>query len=289
MDADQVNVNNNSADERTAEYAAAEIVAETEHRFQAQVRVGAKTDLGRVRENNEDKFEYYLPQDKSLLAARGMAFLVCDGMGGHAAGQIASELAAKTFIDVYFSHTSDNPAEAIVSAIRAANRYILDVGRASQNRRGMGTTLSALILLQDRIWIGQVGDSRVYRLRGSELTQLTHDHTFVDESVRLGTMTREEAENHPHRNVLTRAVGAEELLVPEVESFDLAEGDRFMLCSDGLTNHVPDASILDGMQRLGPSELAWYLVGLALQDGGSDNTTCLTVFVDRLEAVGSEA
>jgi serine/threonine protein phosphatase PrpC len=146
----------------------------------------------------------------------------------------------------------------------------------------MGTTLSALLLLQRQAWIGQAGDSRVYRLREGSLTQLTRDHTFVEESIRYGTMTREEAETHPHRHVLTRAVGAEDLLVPEIEVHDLNAGDRFLICSDGLTNHVKEEQIQDGLGRLGPSECAWFLVGLALQDGGTDNTTCLTVYVDEL-------
>ncbi len=286
---DETVLETTAPDDITAEYAPSELTQPAKLSTRVRLRVGAKSDLGRVRENNEDKFEYYIPQDDTVLAARGSAFLVCDGMGGHAAGQIASELAAKTFIDVYYSHSAEEPIEAIIAAIRAANRYVLDVGRSVQGRRGMGTTLTALIIRENSIWVGQAGDSRLYRLRDGNCERLTRDHTFVEESIRFGSMTKEEAEVHPHRHVLTRAVGAEDLLVPDVEKHDLRAGDRFILCSDGLTNHVSDAAIGDAMSRLGPSELAWFLIGLALQDGGSDNTTVLSVFVDGLDPVEPEA
>jgi len=270
-------------DEITAEYAAAAIATPTELRVRPRVTVAAKTDLGRVRENNEDKFEFFMPEDNASLATRGLIFLVCDGMGGHAAGQIASELTAKTFIDVYRTHTAEDPAEAAASAVKAANRYVLDVGRTVPGRRGMGTTLSGLILIQDRALIVQVGDSRIYRVRDGVGERLTVDHTFIEESIRLGTLTPEQAENHPHRHVLTRAVGAEDLLVPEVTWTDLLAGDRFLICSDGVTNHVSDDAIYDALRDKSPAEAAWHTVGQALLGGGSDNATVVVVRVDGLE------
>ncbi|MBN9501953.1 MAG: serine/threonine-protein phosphatase [Armatimonadetes bacterium] len=272
-------------DEITAEYTTEQLIAPTSLTVRPRVTVACKTDLGRVRENNEDKFEYYIPEEESTLASRGMVFLVCDGMGGHAAGQIASELTAKTFIEVYLNHPATEPTVAMAGAVAAANRFVLDVARAVPARRGMGTTLSGLMVIQDKAYTVQVGDSRVYRLRAGELTPLTHDHTWIEEAVRLGTLTYAEAENHPYKHVLTRAVGTEGEVTPDIEGHDLKPGDTFLLCSDGLLNHVNDEQISDVMRACAPAEAAWKLVAMALLGGGSDNTTVLIVRIDDLEEI----
>ncbi|HTQ10063.1 MAG TPA: protein phosphatase 2C domain-containing protein [Fimbriimonadaceae bacterium] len=269
-------------DEITAEYSTDQIAPPAELRFWPRVTVACKTDLGRVRENNEDKFEYFMPEDAATLASRGQIFLVCDGMGGHAAGQIASELTAKTFIDVYLHHPAADPSVAMLAGVAAANRFVCDVGRAIPARRGMGTTLSGLILLQDRAYTVQVGDSRIYRLRQGELLLMTRDHTWIDEQIRAGVLTPEEAENHPYKHVLTRAVGTEGEVIPDVELHDLKPGDLFVLCSDGVMNHVTDERIGEIMSEGAPSEIAWKLVGEALVGGGSDNTTVMVVRLDEL-------
>jgi PPM family protein phosphatase len=271
-------------DEITAEYAVDQIAPAQELRFRPVVTVACKTDLGRVRENNEDKFEYYIPEDDATLASRGQVFLVCDGMGGHAAGQIASELTAKTFIDVYLHHPSSEPEAAMTAAVSAANRFVNDVGRAVPSRRGMGTTLSGVILLQDKAYTVQVGDSRVYRLRQGEMAMLTRDHTWVEEAVANQMMSREEAEAHQYRHVLTRAIGTEGDVKPDIDHHDLKAGDLFMLCSDGLINHVSDDEIADTLRaNPAPSDAAWRLVGQALLGGGSDNCTVMIVRLDDLE------
>lgn len=272
-------------DEITAEYEVSQLLPTAPLKVRTRVRVGAKTDLGRVRENNEDKHEFYIPEDEAQLASKGLVFIVCDGMGGHEAGQIASELATKTFIDVYLSHPSLDTEAALRAAVGAANRFVLDVARAVPSRRGMGTTLSALVLLQDQGFVAQVGDSRVYRLREGALEQLTVDHTWVEDMVRGGVMTREIAETHPNRHMLTRGIGTESEANPDIFTFSLREGDVYFLCSDGLTNHVGDEEIGRTLDEFGPSEAAWKLVGSALVGGGSDNTTCIIVRVDSLETV----
>lgn len=266
----------------TAPYATAELAPSVELRVRPKVTFAAKTDLGRVRENNEDKFEFYIPEDEARLATRGHIYVMCDGMGGHAAGQIASELAAKTFIDVYLNHPSFEPETAIRAGIVAANRFVYDVSEAIPSRKGMGTTLSVLCLIQDKAFLGQVGDSRIYRLREGTLTQMTEDHTWVEEVVRGGQFSREEAEVHPYRHVLTRAIGTQSSV--EVDVFqDSAEiGDVYLLCSDGLTNHVSDVGIAS-ILATSPSEAAWTLVSHALLDGGSDNCSVIVVRVDALE------
>jgi len=272
-------------EEITAEYAVQELASNVELKTRIRVTVACKTDLGRVRENNEDKFEYYMPEDDATLASRGLVFLVCDGMGGHAAGQIASELSAKTFIDVYLHHPAEDPAVAMQSAVTAANRFVVDVGRAVPARRGMGTTLSGLVLIQDRAYTCQVGDSRVYRLRDGQMDMLTHDHTWVDEAIRMGTLTPEEAESHPYKHVLTRAIGTEGDLKADIEVASLMAGDVYLLCSDGLLNHVDDETIADQLRTYTPSEACWRLVARALAGGGSDNCTVMVVRVDGLDAV----
>ena len=273
-------------DEITAEYANDQLAPTATYETRVRATVACKTDLGRVRENNEDKFEYYVSEDEGVLASRGSIYVVCDGMGGAAAGQIASELTAKTFIDVYLHHPSDNPQIAMAAAVTAANRFVLDISLTVPNRKGMGTTLSALILIQDRAYLVQVGDSRIYRLRDGELQQLTEDHSWVEEALKLKLITPEEAETHPYKNVITRAVGTEGDLAPDLFVHDLQVGDIFMICSDGLIRHVDDATIRNLLGEYDPASATWRLVGLALQNGGSDNTTVVTVRIDSLEPVG---
>jgi protein phosphatase len=270
-------------EDTTAEFVASELVPTVTLRVIPRVTIGAKTDMGRVRENNEDKFELFLTEQESLLASRGLVFLVCDGMGGHAAGQVASELAAKTFIDVYLNHPAAEPTDAIAAAVKAANRYVLDVGRTVPGRKGMGTTLSGVILCQDVVYTVQVGDSRIYRLRDGQLDRLTVDHTFLEENVRLGFMTAEEAAVHPHRHWLLRAVGADDIVVPDIGSHEAMVGDTYFICSDGILNHVEDSVIHDFLRQKAPSDAAWGLVNQALLGGGSDNATAMVVRIDAFE------
>lgn len=272
-------------EETTAEYEVGQLLPQVELKVRPIVTVAAKSDLGRVRENNEDKFEFFLPEDDTRLATKGLLFIVCDGMGGHEAGQIASELACKTFIDVYMNHPSADTETALRAAVQASNRFVLDVARAVPSRRGMGTTLSALVMLQDQGFIAQVGDSRVYRVREGAIEQLTVDHTWVEDMVRGGVMERDVAEVHPNRHMLTRAIGTEFDAEADVFTFNLREGDLYMLCSDGLTNHVSDPEIQSLLENNPPSDAAWKLVGAALVGGGSDNTTCIVTRVDELRSM----
>jgi protein phosphatase len=271
-------------EDTTAEYTSEQLAPSAELHTRLRTTIGCKSDVGRTREINQDKFEYYLPEDDAKLATRGMLFLVCDGMGGHAAGQVASELATKTFIDVYLSHPAAEPASAMYAAVQAANRFVLDNARAYPQRKGMGTTLSALILIQDKAYIVQVGDSRIYRMRNGELLQLTWDQTVPNELARAGLIKPEDVATHHQHHMLTRAIGAEADCRPEIEELDLQEGDTFMLCSDGVTNHVPDEEISSILSAVGPSPAAWRLIGQALIGGGSDNATAMVVRVEEIRS-----
>lgn len=270
-------------DEITAEYLVPELEAEIELRVIPRVTVAGKTDLGRVRENNEDKYEFFITEDRDRLARRGLVFVVCDGMGGHEAGQIASELACKTFLEVYLNHPGSQPEPALRDAVKAANRYVHDVSLTVPGRRGMGTTLSALCLIQDRAHIAQVGDSRVYRLRSGVVALLTRDHTWVNEVVTSGMMSKEDAEVHPYRHMLTRAIGTEQVVVAELFDYELEVGDTYMICSDGLTNHLDKTDIESILTANAPADAAWELVNRALAEGGSDNCTVIVVRVDSLD------
>jgi protein phosphatase len=254
------------------------------------VKFVARSEIGKVRENNEDKFDFYEPDEPERLAARGSVYLVCDGMGGHEAGQIASELASKLFLHHYY-HTGGTPQEAAERAVAQAHAYILRMGQTVPSRRGMGTTLTALILRQDEGMLVHVGDSRCYRMREGELQQLTRDHTLVQEWVSQGLLTPEAARHSPYGSVITQAIGVEGeggAPKPDIETFSLQVGDLFLLCSDGLTDMLDDAEIAEILRTQPPTQAAWTLVDRALAEGGRDNITVVLVQIRGLQPV-SEA
>lgn len=242
------------------------------------LRFGAKTDLGNVRENNEDKFDFFEPTDPMVLAERGSVYAVCDGMGGHAAGQIASELALKAFFKTYYDMDLPDIETALHMAIQEANVLVREVAQSVPGRRGMGTTMTAAALCEADAHILHVGDSRCYLVRGDAIEQVTHDHSYVMEQVRQGLMTLEEAQFSPYRNVITRSIGMEQL-EPDIHRVRLQAGDRLLLCSDGLTTHVCDADIGEVVRTLAPCAAAQRLVEMALAGGGSDNITIMVIHV----------
>lgn len=246
------------------------------------VKFAAKTDMGQVRENNEDKFEFYEPEAPGILAHRGSVYAVADGMGGALAGQIASELMLKQVIAGYYDHPSSDPTQAMYEAVVQANDRIYHLAQMIPERSGMGTTLVGLMLIEDRVLVVQVGDSRVYRIREGEIEQITHDHSWVEEQVRAGMMSRSEAEKSPFRNVITRSVGAMPAVMPDFYEDHVRPGDIWVLCSDGLTGHVeaPEIGRIAGTQS--PSEAARQLIELANGRGGRDN---ITVFVVAIRAL----
>jgi PPM family protein phosphatase len=233
----------------------------------------AVTDRGRKRPSNEDAFGYSVEHG---------VYLVCDGMGGAAAGEIASSLAVDEVMRILSgrdkSHALATEAEEAVSA---ANQAILDKARRSNKLTGMGTTLVALLVEDSRAWMVNVGDSRGYRLRNSRLEQVTLDHSLVEEQVRMGRMDRAEAQRSPLRNVITRALGTQGSVSPDIFELETVPGDLFLLCSDGLTRELSDAS-LEGLLQIGAplEELCRRLVAAANEAGGHDNITCLLIRVD---------
>lgn len=272
-------------DEPTAEYAPGDLAPVAEARVALRLTAAGRTDIGRKRENNEDKYEIFQPETAALVAARGAAFVVCDGMGGHAAGQIAAEIGTRTFLEVYYGHPAAETETALTDAATAANRRVVENARMNPGRLGMGATLSALVLVQDAAYTVQMGDSRAVRVRDGALERLTAEHTWVAESLAAGTLTPGEAENHPYQHVITRALGAEDGCRPEVLRHDLMAGDVFLVVSDGVTNHASDADLLSACVHLGPAEAARWIVDVALDGGGLDNATAVAVRVDAMDPI----
>jgi serine/threonine protein phosphatase PrpC len=276
--------------EITAEFSAEELggaLPDEPLRVVPRVKFVARSEIGHARENNEDKFDFYEPDEEPLLAARGSVYLVCDGMGGHNAGQIASELAAKQFLHAYY-HLGGTAQEAARHAILQAHHYIAEMASKIPSRYGMGTTLTALILKQDEGILAHVGDSRCYRLREGVFEQLSRDHTLVARLVEQGILTPEQAKYHPQRNVIRQAVGVadpSEPLEPDIETFALQAGDLYLLCSDGLTDMVDDAEIEAILRDEPPTRAAWRLVDRALANGGRDNITVVLLHIVVLEGV----
>jgi protein phosphatase len=260
----------------------------TPARHFARLLLGAKTDLGCVRENNEDKFEFYIPSDARVLAWRGIALAVSDGMGGHAAGQIASELALKTFIESYYSALTAPVETALRDAVAAANQAVHTAASVA-GREGMGCTLTAAAVRGNELFVAHVGDSRLYLLREGQLRQLTDDHSWVGEQVRRGALTEEEAELSPFRNVITRAIGTAPSVEPDILREELQSGDTLLLCSDGLSGVVRSEQIEAVLNQSGPSEACVRLIRMALEAGGPDNVTALVAKVESIEPLPDDA
>ncbi len=234
----------------------------------------AKTDVGMIRSGNEDNLAVNAASDRGL-------FIVADGMGGHAAGEVASEMAVQ-IIELELSGIRDlddrGAEDKVVDALRKANRNIHDRTIAEVDKQGMGTTASVLLLSTRRYLIGQVGDSRVYLLRDGALTQLTKDHSYVQEQVDAGFLTPEQARYHPYSNVITRCVGASPDVQPDTYKGDVRVGDLFLVASDGLTGMVDDRrlQVLLG-SRAEPERKVYSLISEANARGGLDNITAIVV------------
>jgi protein phosphatase len=230
-----------------------------------------------IRSGNEDSY------DATDNAHRGL-FVVADGMGGHAAGEVASLMAVQTVMkevaDLKDIDEAGNAGNKLAEALRAANRNIHDRMLAESDKQGMGTTASVLVIDQNRYLIGQVGDSRVYLLRDGALQQVTKDHSYVQEQVDAGFLTPEQAKYHPYSNVITRCVGASENVEPDVYRGDVKVGDVFLVCSDGLTGMVDDRRIHTLlMSRAEPDRKVHSLISEANGRGGLDNITAIVVHV----------
>ena len=229
------------------------------------MKIASRTDIGRVRESNQD----------ALLIVEGTygLFGVADGMGGHNAGDVASRMAVLLLGRVL---EGAKPDEALLRAgVEEVNALIYEEQKKDAALRGMGTTLTVLWEDENRLLLGHVGDSRAYRLRKGVLTQISMDHSLVGEMLRGGLITEEQARTHPYRNVITRAVGTADTIEVDVTELEKQRGDLYLLCSDGLSEYVTPDRMRDILMQMPSEDAADEMLRLALEGGGQDNITVL--------------
>jgi protein phosphatase len=239
-----------------------------------EIAASVQTDVGCVREINEDSGRLVRPADPGQLARRGTLVIVADGMGGHSAGEVASQMAVEVVTRLYYE-TGGEPGRALRHAVEEANRRIHSAAAADANKHGMGTTCTALALCGDKAFAAHVGDSRLYMLRAGQFYQLSEDHSAVMEMVKMGIITKEQARTHEDKNVILRALGTSpEVEVSVLEPFRVREGDQYLLCSDGLYDLVTDDEIASLLTESGDIHAAGErLIALARERGGHDNIT----------------
>lgn len=243
-----------------------------------RVAVAVRSDVGRVRSENQD-FAITSTETESD-PEHGHLMVVADGMGGHKGGATASRLAATSVKEEYLGSAGDDVAASLRSAIERANGRIHAAARENEDLEGMGTTTSAMVIRGAQGWIGHVGDSRIYRVRGTQIEQMTEDHSLVATMVKEGLLTAEEAETHPRRNVLQRSMGvSSEVEVDIVGPIEMAAGDRFILCSDGLHGLVSGEEMTGVVGGTDIERAADQLIDMALERGAHDNVTVIIAAV----------
>jgi serine/threonine protein phosphatase PrpC len=248
------------------------------------LRAVLRTDVGRVRSENQDFGILTSPQDEQDAHPGGRLLIVADGMGGHRGGATASRIAAETVKSQYLGFGTDDIGAALLDALTSANSRVFNESQTNVDLRGMGTTTSALVVRGNQAWFAHVGDSRIYMVRGGEIKQLTEDHSLVASMVREGLLTTKEAENHPRRNVLQRSIGVSDQVDVDVRGpIEVQEGDLFILCSDGLHGVVKPDEILEVVTNMSIDQAADQLVKRALERGGPDNVTVIVGRVERMD------
>ncbi|MFV9831654.1 protein-serine/threonine phosphatase PrpC [Bacillus stercoris] len=234
-----------------------------------------KTDTGKIRQHNEDDAGIFKGKDEFVLA------VVADGMGGHLAGDVASKMAVKAMGEKWNEAETipQAPSECekwLIEQILSVNSKIYDHAQAHEECQGMGTTIVCALFTGKTVSVAHIGDSRCYLLQDDNFIQVTEDHSLVNELVRTGEISREDAEHHPRKNVLTKALGTDQSVSIDTRSFDIEPGDKLLLCSDGLTNKVEGTELKDILQSdSAPQEKVNLLVDKANQNGGEDNITAV--------------
>ena len=239
------------------------------------IEVSVQSDIGCLRQNNEDSFGYWEPEDDQQFLRKGRLAVVADGMGGYEGGQEASRLAVETLVEVYRDFGGDDPQAALVEALQTAHEQIREYSFAHPELRGMGTTCTAAAIVQDALYYVHVGDTRLYLIRDGQITRVTRDHSYVGRLVESGMISREEAETHPQRNILTAALGTNPDLIMDSpgQPEPLRPEDVLLICSDGLWGQVRDSEILDAVEHKSAEQTGRELIELARERGGPDNIT----------------
>ncbi|MBI4858783.1 MAG: Stp1/IreP family PP2C-type Ser/Thr phosphatase [Candidatus Riflebacteria bacterium] len=246
------------------------------------IEIGWLTNRGRKRDHNEDDLYVFSALDTDF-ETRGMLFAVADGMGGHAGGEYASRIAVESLekfyqLDLGQGENAPNPQDMLRRCIEEAHSHIYSQAQSQPVLRGMGTTLTAALLNNGTLNVGQIGDSRAYLIRNCSIKQLTNDHSLVAEQIRMGIITPEEAACHPARNIITRALGTKEKVEPDFYTFALESDDRVLMCSDGLHGVVEDDRLLEiTLQAADAPSACIRLVEEANANGGPDNITVVII------------
>lgn len=243
----------------------------------AELQVAQRSETGRARPHNEDYVDHYVPQDPQQLATKGALYLVADGMGGHQAGEVASRAAVDLVIDQYYRDVTHDIGSSLVRAFRAANRMINEQAEADPSKAGMGTTLVAAVIVGQKVYVASVGDSRAYLVGQGRIAQITEDHSWVQEQIRAGMLTAEQARQHPQRNVVTRALGSKPSVEVDLFEGQIGEGDVVLMCSDGLSGLLEDREMQAIVESRTLEDACRDLVALANERGGGDNITVLIV------------
>jgi PPM family protein phosphatase len=247
------------------------------------LEVASLTDIGRLRTNNEDSSLYWEPDSDEDFARKGRLAVIADGMGGYEGGQEASRLAVETVRFVYDQGFNDDPQNALVSGLRFAHDTIQRYAAQHPQFAGMGTTCTALSIVESQLCFAHIGDSRLYLLRAGATSRLTRDHSYVGRLVESGIVRSEDAESHPQRHILTAALGSGHEVVPHTpeQPVPLEEGDVLVLCTDGLWSVVGEAELSRIALAEPPAEACLKLVNAALERGGPDNVTVIILRVAR--------
>ncbi|MDA1475587.1 Stp1/IreP family PP2C-type Ser/Thr phosphatase [Bacillus changyiensis] len=246
------------------------------------------TDKGKIRQHNEDDAGIFTKTEELVLA------VVCDGMGGHLAGDVASKMAVSTLRDIWEQAETipSTPADSeawLIEQIAAVNQKLHDHSRTYQECQGMGTTVVSVLYTGKSLTVAHIGDSRCYLLHESSFTQLTEDHSLVNELVKTGSISKEDAQHHPRKNVLTKALGTEPTVTVEARSFEVEPGDQILLCSDGLTNKVDDLKLKEVLHAsISIENTAEQLVQMANDNGGDDNITVVLLELPSQTKVGED-
>lgn len=247
------------------------------------VTIGAASHPGLKREDNQDSYGYYLPEDDSVHT-KGILMTVADGMGGHAAGAMASRLAVDVLMTEYYNAEHHSISESLKNAFLKANQEVLAKSQDDGDMQGMGTTMTAVVLKENKMYFAHVGDSRGYIIFKNKMSQFTRDHSYVDSLVKAGAISEEEALTHPDRNAITRAIGIRSELIVDVSQKHLKvkNGQYVLLCSDGLYKVVSNEEILSAVYEYqAPNIICEKLIEKANENGGPDNITVILAMIDR--------
>lgn len=243
------------------------------------MRIVSMTDIGLIREINQD----YLYVSEDPVGNLPNLFIVADGMGGHKAGEYASRLAVESIVGQVSESSKENPIEILDRAVCEANKLLLEYADSDSEMKGMGTTVVVATLFDRHLIVGNVGDSRLYVVSDAKATQITEDHSLVQEMVRMGQLDAEAAREHPDRNIITRALGAEPILEADFFEWDLNPGDKILLCTDGLHSMITTKEIFDVLHNGKILEKrVEQLVNLANKNGGKDNITVIVIEPDEV-------